>query len=118
MAQAPIRGIETTINDLSVKMGAIDQGDLRVLVLAVEKGPGVGDYSWELQELVDLIDIKRSQGEHPPVRLFMEGFMDKANERLENLFGVIDDDTDDDLQILNRMIEAELTFENSKVVYK
>ncbi len=44
--------------------------------------------------------------------------MDKANERLENLFGVIDDDTDDDLQILNRMIEAELTFENSKVVYK
>lgn len=118
MAQGPIRGIETTIKGLSVKVGAIDQGDLRVIVLAVEKGRGTGNYSWELQELVDLIDIARKNGEHPPVRNFMEKFMEKVNKRLEELFGTIDVESDDDLVILNGMIENELTFKDNKIVYK
>ena len=118
MARGPERGISTTINGVSVKVGALDDGDLQPLVLAIEKSPNSGDYYWALQENVEAIDYNRKRGDYPPVRNFMEAFMKKVNTKLQELYGAIDPDSKEDLDILNRMIERELTFDNQQVVYK
>ena len=118
MARGPERGISTTINGLSVKVGALDDGDLQPLVLAIGKSPNSCDYYWHLQEDVAVIDYNRERGDHPPVRNFMEAFMEKVNTKLQELYGAIDPDSKEDLDILNRMIEKELTFDNQQVVYK
>ena len=118
MANGPSRGVETKINGLSVKMGALNDGELKVLILAIEKSPGSGDYRWAKQTSLERIEISRQSGMKNPVRNFLEEFMKEANEDLKALFGDIPEDSKDDLDLLNAMIEREVIFNGHKVEYK
>jgi hypothetical protein len=115
MAQSPTKGLSFVVNDRKIVFGALDNGDAEVVVLAVEKGKGSNDYSWEVQIFVELLQLTY-KGD---INAYMAYVVQETNEVLDLLFGKVDTPAND-LEKVQAFISNKLAYDsvNNKIVLR